>query len=291
MSNSGVIGGKQTPSTSSAGGVHTAQEIHTQLTDGTFPIPYHITMTGIPSSIDEDSAFTVSVSDSSGATYSLPYILDDSTYGDAESADFQSAVTGNISMVNGAGTLVITLENDGVTENEHFHVITKHPITNVINFISGQIDITDTASSGYRYYRVNGFTPYGSKKPRLTVLRFYTAQNTAGTAYPPNMTSATAPSPYVVTRDGAYASYSEAWNAFDSSTNTRWEFPTSTNPSSSWITIDMGANVALQSVLFMWYTSTYRCTAMTLSVSTDNSTWVTKLSVSGNNQTQHYHNF
>jgi hypothetical protein len=288
MSNSGVIGGKKTPSTSSAGGVHTSQEIYTQLTDGTFPTPYQITMTNIPSSVDEDAgSFTVSVADASGTTFSLPYLLDN-VYGNIEPADFSSAVTGNISMVAGVGTLVITLAEDGVTENEYFRIVTRHPVTNAYNFISGQIDITDTAASSWGSHRYWGIQNYAlqsgnSQNPVLREARFYSNTSQTGTSYPPNMTSASAPSPYIVSWSFANSSSYEGWKAFDNTLGTYWYLSTSNNSLSvEYVFVDMGSALAISSAHFEFYSSTYTPASFDVKYSDDAVTWYIAQSVTGN---------
>jgi hypothetical protein len=296
VSNSGVIGDKVSPTTESAGGVHTLQEVYSHQTAGEFPTPYHISMTGVPSSIDEDSAFTVTVTDSSESTYSLPYLIDDSTYGTASAADFDSSATGNISMVAGVGTLVVTLKNDGVTENEHFHVITKHPVTGAYNFISGQIDIVDTAGAGHKYFLLHNLVPYNSassRRPRLRDFRLWTGTGLTGTSYPPSMTSGVAPSPYEVT-ESFYASPSYAgYRAVDGSISSYWSLKYSPNASLDYLKIFMGSGAAISphSVYFRWYSSTYRVTAFVLSGSNDNVNWTPLLSVSGLTSYTHQHDF
>jgi hypothetical protein len=288
MSNSGVIGGKKTPSTSSAGGVHTSQEIYTELTADTFPTPYQITMTNIPSSVDEDAgSFTVSVADSSGTTYSLPYLLDN-VYGNIEPADFSTAVTGNISMVAGVGTLVITLAEDGVTENEYFRIVTRHPVTNAYNFISAQINITDTDLPSWGSHRYWGIQNYGLQSgnsyiPVLKDARFYTGENQTGTEYPPDMTSASTPSPYQIWRSYANSSTYEGWKAFDNNTGTYWYLSNSNNSLPvEYIYADMGTAKTIASAHFIFYSTVYTPASFDVKYSDNAVDWYIAYSVTGN---------
>ena len=88
-----------------------------------------------------------------------------------------------------------------------------------------------------------------SSQVALGEFRLYTATGGGGTAYPANMTSATTPSPYVVTRGYQYGNY-DAWRAFDgsgSAAGSMWWTISNSTAANNWIQIDLGSTVEMGS--------------------------------------------
>lgn len=116
---------------------------------------------------------------------------------------------------------------------------------------SNTFNITAPATSK-RYWRLQ--MTDASKNPvssqvALGEFRLYTATGGGGTAYPANMTSATTPSPYVVSRGYQYGTY-DAWRAFDgsgSSAGSMWWTISNSTAANNWIQIDLGSTVEMGS--------------------------------------------
>ena len=72
-------------------------------------------------------------------------------------------------------------------------------------------------------------------------LRYYTELSQAGTSYPPNMTSATAPSPYEASASYQHSATYAGWKAFDSNAGTGWwNLGTHTNQYNDYLTLYVG---------------------------------------------------
>jgi len=80
-------------------------------------------------------------------------------------------------------------------------------------------------------------------------LRYYTELSQGGTSYPPDMTSATAPSPYEATANYQYNSSYAGWKAFDSNAGTGWwNLGTHTNQYNDFLTLYVGTTpIAMKS--------------------------------------------
>jgi hypothetical protein len=117
---------------------------------------------------------------------------------------------------------------------------------------SNTFNITAPATSK-RYWRLQ--MTDASKNPvssqvALGDFRLYTATGGGGTAYPSNMTSATTPSPYVVTEGYEYSSTYAAWKAFDgsgSSASSMWWSLGNSTAANNWIQIDLGSSIEMGS--------------------------------------------
>tara|TARA_R100001463_G_scaffold710_6_gene3275 strand:- start:5416 stop:8418 length:3003 start_codon:yes stop_codon:yes gene_type:complete len=93
----------------------------------------------------------------------------------------------------------------------------------------------------YRYIRVTNFTFSGTSGVYIRDLRFNTSADGTGTSYPSNMTSNTAPSPYVASGVGTYSATYDPWKAFDSDANTGW-WNISSPASTDYLQIDLGSS-------------------------------------------------
>lgn len=85
-----------------------------------------------------------------------------------------------------------------------------------------------------------------SLKLALGNFRLYTATGGGGTAYPSNMTSFTAPSPFVASAGYTFSSTYEAWKAFDSNigaAGSMWWSLGGSVAANNWIQIDLGASI------------------------------------------------
>jgi len=157
-------------------------------------------------------------------------------------------------------TQTITDNSDGTFSITNGPILTGAYIT-VQSLEFGKLVSTTTTSNTFnitaaatqqRYWRLQ--MTDASKNPvssqvAMGNFRLYTATGGGGTAYPANMTSATTPSPYVVTRGYQYGSY-DAWRAFDgsgSSAGSMWWTLSNSTAANNWIQIDLGSSIDLGS--------------------------------------------
>ena len=101
-----------------------------------------------------------------------------------------------------------------------------------------------------RYVRVADFTTNNDPNDLMIAnLRFYTGTGQTGTALPANMTSATAPSPYVITSNEPGYGNHNFWKAYDSSLSSSfWTLSTSVSVAATWITVDFGSAQTINSM-------------------------------------------
>lgn len=112
---------------------------------------------------------------------------------------------------------------------------------------------SQAAQTQMRYWRLqitdSTMTPVANKKIALGEFRLYTQTGASGTPYPSNMTSATTPSPYVVTRGYQFQNY-HAYLAFDgsgSAAGSMWWTLGNHAATNAWIQIDLGSSIDLGS--------------------------------------------
>ena len=104
------------------------------------------------------------------------------------------------------------------------------------------------ATPTHRYYRITfkNATSYNM----IDRVQFYTGSNQTGTLYPTSaMTGYTTPSPYVASADKSQSGY-DAWEAFDNAVTGiggSWWNLGSSSYANSWLQIDMGASVQINS--------------------------------------------
>ena len=132
---------------------------------------------------------------------------------------------------------------------------------------------TTTAYPTARYLRLSGSG--GSTHTYVRDLRFYTDGAQAGTEYPTSdMTSNTAPSPFVASSSGAYTSNTsyQEWKAFDflPSSTGFWNLGQSSTYSAWFLQLDIGTAVSINSAKCN-INPTYYGGGQTLTVSTSNS--------------------
>ena len=122
--------------------------------------------------------------------------------------------------------------------------------------------LTTTPFGGtFRYWRVkdaiapnDGGFINGANRWALATLRFYSGEGQTGTAYPPNMTSATAPTPYVASSNHTYSASYAAWKAFDSTQNsTYWSLGAAYQSGAPgqfnvYLQIDLGSSIEIKSL-------------------------------------------
>jgi hypothetical protein len=103
----------------------------------------------------------------------------------------------------------------------------------------------------FQYWRMRNITTVGggTNYIQLSDLRFYTASAGTGTPYPANMTSATAPTPYVVTSSFYYNATYADWLAFNSIPSDLWWTLGQPNPT-QWIQINMGSQRTIASLIY-----------------------------------------
>ena len=132
---------------------------------------------------------------------------------------------------------------------------------------------TTTAQPSARYLRLSGSG--GSSHTYVRDLRFFTTGGQAGTEYPTSdMTSNSAPSPFVATSSGAYTSNTsyQEWKAFDNSPTSSgwWNLFVSGTYSAWFLQLDIGTAVSINSASCNINPSYFGGSGQTLTVSTSN---------------------
>jgi hypothetical protein len=195
------------------------------------------TLTGDPS-ITGGLSYTVTVSNN--ATYQDPAYFCE-VYTGASLVIANSAVTDNQD-----GTLSFTAPVPAGTHE----IRVKCQDFGDLQSEVGTLAFTTTAFGGnFRYWKITGITCTHPNWWMLANMRLFDAAGQSGTAYPANMTSATAPSPYVIVAGSNYNSGYTEWKAFDSNTTNSfyWAIGSPYGPA-DWLTIDLGSAVDVKSM-------------------------------------------
>lgn len=192
-------------------------------------------------------------------------------------ADFETSQTGTITVTNYDSSLtysVAVLNSDGtsngatITDNQDgtWSVTNSQPATGAYAEVRalelGKLASELTTSNTFdinapqtqkRYWRLQmtdaNKNPVSSKVA-LGNFRLYTQTGGGGTAYPSNMTSNTAPSPYVATGGYRYSTTYDYWRAFDSNigaANSMWWTLGNSVAANNWIQIDLGSSIEMGS--------------------------------------------
>ena len=116
---------------------------------------------------------------------------------------------------------------------------------------------SDTAAASltlptYRYYRMTFETGYLGNGSVVNEIKFYTGAGQTGTAYPSNMTSNTAPSPFVASQSGSTTAPYKSFDG-DSSSIGWWSGNGSPGASSDYLQIDLGTSVEIKSMKMFLY--------------------------------------
>ena len=184
-------------------------------------------------------------------------------------ASYSALASVYIDVINSGGTIVVANSSVNSTRD-----ITTGAITVTVSALAaatytvrvkvqelGSI-ISDTATASFtkldpsfRYWRVNNFTGVGSGA-YLRNWALYSGSARTGTKYPTNMTSNTAPSPFVASGRYRYSAAYEFFYAFDSDTggSGAWTLGSSSN-ATDYFQIDLGAATTIKSHQVSWNTS------------------------------------
>ena len=188
-------------------------------------------------------------------------------------ADFETSQTGTITVTNydSSQTYSVSVLNSNgtnngatITDNQDgtWSVTNGQPATGAyaevralkLGELASQLTTSNTfdinaAQTQQRYWRLQ--MTDASKNPvnsqvALGNFRLYTATGGGGTAYPSNMTSNTAPSPYVATAGYRYSTTYDYWLAFDSNigaAGSMWWSLGNSVAANNWIQIDLGSSI------------------------------------------------
>ena len=122
-------------------------------------------------------------------------------------------------------------------------------------------------SLNYQYFRVTNFTGTASTNSiMIRDFRLYTSAGQSGTQLPPNMTSNTAPTPYVASGQGQYSASYDPYKAFDSSASSQW-WNLSGNNTTDYLQIDLGQAYTIKSFRFREGSTPYSWTGCTVQAS------------------------
>lgn len=125
-------------------------------------------------------------------------------------------------------------------------------------------------SATFRYFRLSNIVQLSGSGCQVPEWRMYPAAGQTGTAIPPSLTAATAPSPYVVTSSFFYNATYADWKAFDATTTgTFWWTLGHTNAQvlNDWLQIDLGTETTVKSMKIMQGGSGYISGSMKITAS------------------------
>ena len=140
----------------------------------------------------------------------------------------------------------------------------------IVSEITTASYVKKTAS--FRYYR--WFAVSASSNVLLNDFRFYSGSAQSSTAFPANMTSNTAPTPYVASASSFYVGY-EPWEAFDSDVNSQWWNLAAPPYQGAFVSVDMGSTFtsSLRSMRIQFGQGFQNFTMANIQGSNDNTTW------------------
>ena len=102
-----------------------------------------------------------------------------------------------------------------------------------------------------RYWRIKDFDGAGNNSLMIANWRMYSSGGQSGTAYPSNMTSNTAPTPYVASGTSSFSATYDYFKAFDSDgTNTMYWNLGTTTMGTDYLAIDLGSAQTIESFEF-----------------------------------------
>lgn len=117
----------------------------------------------------------------------------------------------------------------------------------------------------FRYWRFSVTNHAQASTQRISLYNLRFSEDEGSTTYPPNMTSNSAPSPYVISADSVLNSGFQEWYTFDSSDSTRWTGETN-GTQTDWIQVDLGASGEKS---FNWMQVKYRGPSVTIGTPED----------------------
>ena len=180
-----------------------------------------------------DLEYTLTISNHSSA-YDLPQyrveVIQDS--GSVQKVDPDDVTD------NGDGTLTFTMPS---TTGAHTIKVKAQDFGNGASAEATLAVTLSALSFTNRYYRVKNFDT-DITSIMFAEFRLYDAISQGGTKYPTNMTSNSAPSPYVASGTGRYSTTYDYFKAFDGNNNTQyWNLASSTH-STDFLAIDLGSS-------------------------------------------------
>ena len=169
-------------------------------------------------------------------------------------SDSSTVISNNMPTDNGDGTFTVTIPGNATGAHT---VRVKAQNFGQAESAEATMSLTLAALNvTARYWRIKDFDggsgPAGTNTSIMVAnFRMYDASGQTGTAYPSNMTTHNAPTPFYVTAQGAYSAAYDDWKAFDSDpTNTfYWNLGT-TNMDTDYIAIDLGSAQSIKSWSF-----------------------------------------
>ena len=106
-------------------------------------------------------------------------------------------------------------------------------------------------NANFRYWKLNYDSQTSNDHTYLRNFRLYDGVSRGGNAYPSNMTSNNAPSPYSASANHLFNSTYDFFKAFDSSTSTGW-WTLGSDTEGKFIIIDLGTAQTINSVLIQF---------------------------------------
>ena len=120
-------------------------------------------------------------------------------------------------------------------------------------------------SLNYQYFRITKFTDTEYTSVQVRDFRLYTSAGQSGTQYPSNMTSNTAPTPYVASGVGQFSGY-DPFKAFDNNSTSSW-WNLGGNNTTNYLQIDLGQAYTIKSFRFGAGIGSYKWTGLTIQAS------------------------
>ena len=162
---------------------------------------------------------------------------------------------------NSSGVVVLTQDDithngSGVFEFSSATVTGAHTLETTVQDFGNAASVVVTSAFSvsavsFRYWRLDDFdADLAGTLIMIPEFRFYGDPGQTGTQYPPTMTSATAPAPYVVSGQGAFSTLYDNWKVFDADTANTFYWNLSGNSATDFIDLDMGAVTTVKSMRF-----------------------------------------
>ena len=237
----------------------------------------------------------------SSSTQGGPITFSDTQYEHHTDPDYHvqlvdAANTADIKVTNGSvtrldenGNFSLVLPADGGGGNYTIQMRAQNFGSLASETATANVETVGVFGFTGRYVKFQNWVGLVSADISLNSLRVYTGSGGTGTELPSSaMTSASAPSPFVITStDTGYGSYS-FWKAFGGNYDAFWTLSTSSTNDNLWLKIDLGASYTINSIRVGGSYLPHKATGVTIAYSTDDVSYTLSDSVEFDIQTNYY---
>ena len=206
----------------------------------------------------------------------------------ANTADIKVA-DGSVTRVDENGNFSLTLPADGGGGNYTIQMRAQNFGSLASETATANVETTSIFGFTARYVKFQNWVGLVSADVSVNSMRLYTGGQGTGTTLPSSaMTSASAPSPFVITSsDTGYGSYS-FWKAFGGNYDAFWTLSTSSTNDNLWLKIDLGASYTINSVRVGGSYLQHKPTGFTVAYSTDDVSYTLSDTVTFDIQSAYY---